>query len=65
MDEKNLPNWLLMAIVVGLGELSYYLWKHYGMLWTTKSSMAVTGVAAAGFLVIYFSRLVKSKNSKK
>lgn len=65
MNEKNLPNWLLVAIVVGLGELSYYLWNHYGLGLGTKASMTATGVAVLGFAVIYSMRLMKRRKVKK
>ncbi|PWK15937.1 hypothetical protein [Tumebacillus permanentifrigoris] len=65
MDEKNLPTWLLVAVVVGLGEVSYYLWKHYGFGLGTKTAVAVTGLAAIATGIIYLSRTVKSKAVKK
>ena len=65
MDEKNLPTWVLVAVVVGLAELSYTSWKNYGFGLGTKTSMAVTGLAALVVGVIYLSRTARRGNPKK
>jgi hypothetical protein len=65
MDEKNFPTWMLVAVVVGLAELSYTLWKNYGLVWGTKTSLAATGIAAVGTCVLYLARTSKRNAVKK
>lgn len=61
MNEKNFPNWMLFAVVAGLGELTYWLWKHYGMGMGTKVSGAATALALVAFLVIFATRKLNRK----
>ncbi|MGB8954180.1 MAG: hypothetical protein WCC10_02290 [Tumebacillaceae bacterium] len=56
MNEKNFPNWMLFAVVAGLGELTYWFWKHYGMGIGAKVSGAVTALALLAFLIIVATR---------
>lgn len=65
MDEKKFPTWMLVAVVVGLGELSYTLWKHYGFGVGTKVSMVVTGIAALSTGVLTIARANKRNVAKK
>ena len=56
MSEKNFPNWMLFAVVVGLGELTYWFWKNYGMGVGAKVSGVATFIALVAFLVIFVMR---------
>ena len=65
MSEKNFPNWMLFAVVFGLGELTYWFWKRFGMGAGTKIFGAVAVVAAVFFVVIYVKRMINRKQSGK
>jgi hypothetical protein len=61
MNEKAVPTWLFAAVVVGLGELTYWLYGRYGLGLLTKISFGGTAVAAAFFLIVYSIRWKKNR----
>jgi uncharacterized membrane protein YjjB (DUF3815 family) len=68
LDEKNVPTWMLVAVVAGLGELTYWLYSRYGMNLAVQGGAALTAIAAIGCTAIYLLRLrrrVHKKSEKK
>lgn len=55
-NEKNFPNWLMVAILVGLGELSYWLNTRFGFGVATKAALGVTALAGIWFLILFIGR---------
>jgi hypothetical protein len=52
---------MLFAVVVGLAELTYWIWSRYGLGIGAKISGAVTALAVLAFLVIYVMRMLNRK----
>lgn len=59
MSEKNFPNWMLVAVVCGFGELTYWLNGRWGFALTTKIALGATVLAGVVALLIYINRLMK------
>lgn len=69
MNEKNFPNWMLVAVVFGFGELTYWMYNHWGICLQTEISFGSTVIVAIAMLGVYVLRLVKraerDRTSKK
>ncbi|HEU4963106.1 MAG TPA: hypothetical protein VFV52_04485 [Bacilli bacterium] len=61
MNEYAFPNWMLVAVVAGLGEFAYYLYGRLGMGWPVKAAIGLAVVVAAVSLVVYLRRVIKRK----
>ncbi|MGZ4113408.1 MAG: hypothetical protein ACXVP5_13295 [Tumebacillaceae bacterium] len=59
MNEKNFPNWMLVAVVCGFGELTYWLNGRWGFALATKLALGATVLSAVAVLIIYVNRLMK------
>jgi hypothetical protein len=64
MDTQKVPTWMLLAIVVGLGELTRWFSQRFGWGIPAKITLGVTAGAALVFLVVYLQRLVRSRKSR-
>ncbi|ARU63416.1 hypothetical protein CBW65_22290 [Tumebacillus avium] len=62
MNEKAVPTWLLAVPVVGLGELTYWLYGRFGVNLGVQVSFGAAVLAAFVFLIIYCMRW---KNNRK
>jgi hypothetical protein len=59
MSEKNFPNWMLVAVVCGFGELTYWLNGRWGFALTTKISLGATVLVGFVALIVYVNRVMK------
>jgi len=60
-NNKQIPTWMLIAVVIGLGQLTWFLHTRFGFGLLTKSSLALAVLAAGAVAVLYGLRVMKGK----
>lgn len=64
-NNAGFPSWMLIAVVVGFAQLTYWVYGRYGTGLAFQAALGATVLAGIICLAVYIGRVIKRRNNKR